>query len=484
MTLLDELPTRPPAAAPANDLVAAFRAVRSASERLCDPLVTEDYVVQSMPDVSPAKWHLAHTTWFFETFLLAPHLPGYAPFDPAFTFLFNSYYVTVGDRHCRQNRGQLSRPTVADVYAYRRHVDAAMDRLLADPPPAAVALMDIGLNHEQQHQELMLTDIKHVFWVNPLRPAYLTLSAAVPGAVEGSSRQRATRSSHQQVGSRTLQSADAPDTDAAGTGPARLPTHPEQQRVADCRLDPSTPAGTPALRVKFPGGLHDIGHAGDGFAFDNESPRHKVYLEPFELGSRLVTNGEYKRFMADGGYGRADCWLSAGLATAKAEDWHAPLYWIEQDGQWFNHTLSGLRPVVDDEPVCHVSFFEADAFARWAGVRLPTEAEWEVAAETVPLAGRFAERGNGHPAAAVGAQRLEQMFGDLWQWTASAYLGYPGFRPPPGALGEYNGKFMCNQFVLRGGSVATPASHIRRTYRNFFPPDPRWQFTGLRLAAP
>ncbi len=413
MTLLD---------LPGTTAAADYHAVRSASERLCDPLVTEDYVVQSMPDVSPTKWHLAHTTWFWETFLLAPHLPGYVPFDPAFAFLFNSYYVTVGDRHCRQNRGQLSRPTVADVYAYRRHVDAGMERLLDDLPAAAADLIDIGLNHEQQHQELMLTDVKHVFWVNPLRPAYR---------------------------------------------PAR----------------PSAAAeGVPMKWVKFDGGVRQIGHAGDAFAFDNESPRHKVYLEPFELGSRLVTNGEWKRFMEDGGYARADCWLSAGLATAKAEEWRAPMYWIEQDGQWWNHTLTGLRPVVDAEPVCHVSYFEADAFARWAGSRLPTEAEWEVAAESVPLAGRFVEHGDGHPAPAVAGDGLQQMFGDVWQWTASAYLGYPGFRPPPGALGEYNGKFMCNQFVLRGGSVATPASHIRRTYRNFFPPDARWQFMGLRLA--
>jgi ergothioneine biosynthesis protein EgtB len=423
MTLLDSPCT--PVALPTDvsRFLTAYRAVRSASERLCDPLVTEDYVVQSMPDVSPTKWHLAHTTWFWETFLLTPHLPGYQRFDATFTFLFNSYYVTVGDRHCRQNRGQLSRPTVADVYAYRKHVDAAMGRLLADLPPAAAELMDIGLNHEQQHQELMLTDVKHVFWVNPLRPAY-----QVP---------------------RTLTPADA----------------------------------VPMRWVKFDGGLREIGwRPEDGFAFDNESPRHKTWLEPFELGSRLVTNGEWKRFMADGGYARADCWLSAGLATAKAEEWRAPMYWIEQDGQWFNHTLTGLRPVVDAEPVCHVSFFEADAFARWAGARLPTEAEWEVASETVPMTGPFVEHGNGHPAPAVAGDGLQQMFGDVWQWTASAYLGYPGFRPPPGALGEYNGKFMCNQFVLRGGSVATPISHIRRTYRNFFPPDARWQFMGLRLA--
>ena len=478
MTLLD-LPGHCTTRA-STGLTDAYHAVRSASERLCDPLVTEDYVVQSMDDVSPTKWHLAHTTWFFETFVLTPHLAGYAAFDPAFKFLFNSYYVTVGDRHCRQNRGQLSRPTVADVYAYRAHVDAAMARLLADPPPALAdtlqALMDIGLNHEQQHQELMLTDIKHVFWVNPLRPA---LSAAVPGGVEGPSPSGVNHNSRSDHGSRTRPSDDQGNETLSFDDSSQITVHPS------ARPPPSTAPGTALLRatwVKFDGGVHEIGHAGDGFAFDNETPRHKAYLEPFELGSRLVTNGEYKRFMADGGYGRADCWLSAGLATAKTEDWRAPMYWIEQDGQWWNYTLSGLRPVVDAEPVCHVSYFEADAFARWAGARLPTEAEWEVASETVPVTGPFVEGGTNHPAPAPNVAGLQQMFGDLWQWTASAYLGYPGFRPPPGALGEYNGKFMCNQFVLRGGSVATPASHIRRTYRNFFPPDARWQFIGLRLA--
>ena len=470
MTMTDELPTT-------NHFAAAYRAVRAASERLCDTLVTEDYVVQSMPDVSPAKWHLAHVTWFFETFVLTPHAAGYQVFDPAFTFLFNSYYVTVGDRHCRQNRGQLSRPTVADVYAYRHHVDAAMLDLLGDPSPAVAErlrpLMDIGLNHEQQHQELLLTDIKHAFWVNPLRPAYRP-TVGVPAGVEGISRQRTVHNSPPTHGT-SAASAD------------RSPHAPANPHVADDRAGPSTPAGPPPLRMRwvhFDGGVREIGHAGDAFAFDNESPRHKVYLEPFELGSRLVTNGEYQRFMADGGYARADCWLSAGLATAKAEDWHAPLYWIEQDGRWFNHTLSGLRPVVDAEPACHLSYFEADAFARWAGARLPTEAEWEVASESVPMTGPFVEHGDGHPAPAADVPGLQQMFGHVWQWTASAYLGYPGFRPPPGALGEYNGKFMCNQFVLRGGSVATPSSHIRRTYRNFFPPDARWQFMGLRLAKP
>jgi ergothioneine biosynthesis protein EgtB len=404
-----------------------YHAVRSQTERVCAPLVPEDYVVQSMPDVSPTKWHLAHASWFFETFLLGPHAPGYQPFNPHFAYLFNSYYVTVGNRHCRQNRGLLSRPTVAEVYAYRQHVDRAMERYIQSAPASQLAelasVLEIGLHHEQQHQELMLTDIKHVFWVNPMRPAY----------------------------------------------------HPE----------PAAPGGAvPPMRwVKFDEGTHRVGHDGSGFAFDNESPRHRVFLEPFQLGSRLVTNGEYKRFIEDGGYRRADLWLSMGWANVQQEGWAAPLYWIEQDGQWLNHTLFGLRPVNDDEPVCHVSYFEADAYARWAGARLPSEFEWEVASQSAPIEGNFVESGRHHPTPlSDDREGLRQMFGDVWEWTRSAYLAYPGYQPTAGALGEYNGKFMCNQFVLRGGSCATPGSHIRRTYRNFFPPDARWQFQGFRLA--
>ncbi len=411
-------------------LRSSYREVRLASRSLCDSLVTEDYVIQSMPDVSPTKWHLAHTTWFFETFILSPHFSGYECFDASFKFLFNSYYVSVGDRHCRQNRGQLSRPTVAEVFKYREFVDHAMERFFDTMTDAESirlkSLFEIGLNHEQQHQELMVTDIKHVFWVNPLRPAY-----------------RARNS--------------------------------------------ETAATPPTLRmVRFEGGVREIGYAGNDFAFDNESPRHQVFIQPFELASRLITNGEFKKFMTDGGYDRADCWLSMGLALTKQEQWRAPLYWIEQDGQWWNHTLQGLLPVADDEPVCHLSFFEADAFARWAGARLPTEAEWEMASEACEIDGSFVESQRFHPSTGDNSAQppagLEQMFGETWQWTSSAYLAYPGFKSPPGALGEYNGKFMCNQFVLRGGSVATPRSHIRRTYRNFFPPDARWQFSGLRLA--
>jgi ergothioneine biosynthesis protein EgtB len=428
-TTLDAESRTDPAGTAAARWVARYRAVRRETEHLCEPLACEDYIVQSMSDVSPTKWHLAHTSWFFETFILTPHAPGYAAYNPHFAYLFNSYYVALGDRHCRQNRGLLSRPTVAEVYDYRRHVDEAMARLLLSLGEHALAglapLLEIGLHHEQQHQELILTDIKHVFWVNPLRPAY---------------RPRV-----------------APDD-----GP------------------------TPAMRwVSVDGGMHRVGHDDDGseFAFDNESPRHRVFLEPFRLGSRLVTNGEYAEFIADGGYRRGELWLSLGWATAQAEGWGAPLYWI-WDGRWLNHTLSGLRPVNDAEPVCHVSYFEADAYARWAGARLATEQEWEVASAAVPVAGNLADAGVYHPtpAPAAAPEGLAQMFGDAWEWTGSGYLPYPGYRPPPGALGEYNGKFMCNQFVLRGGSCATPAGHVRRTYRNFFPPDARWQFTGVRLA--
>jgi ergothioneine biosynthesis protein EgtB len=404
-----------------------FREVRRQTESLCAPLVAEDYVVQSMPDVSPTKWHLAHTSWFFETFLLVPHFKGYSLFDPHFAYLFNSYYVAVGDRHCRQNRGLLSRPTVAQVYAYRRHVDNAMLEFLAGLSDAELARLDavieIGLHHEQQHQELMLSDIKHVFWVNPMRPAYRERSEMRCGA------------------------------------------------------------SAPMRWIGFSGGLQWIGHEGSDFSFDNETPRHRTFLEPFQLGSRLVTNGEYKMFIEDGGYKKPELWLSMGWATAIQEQWGAPLYWMNQDDSWINHTLWGMRPVDDSQPVCHVSYFEADAYARWAGGRLPGEFEWESASESAPIKGNFVESGLYHPSSVVtDCDGVSQMFGDLWEWTRSAYLPYPGYQPPAGALGEYNGKFMCNQFVLRGGSCATPRSHIRRTYRNFFPPDARWQFSGFRLA--
>ncbi|MDB6172148.1 MAG: hypothetical protein JWL59_1459 [Chthoniobacteraceae bacterium] len=407
--------------------VARFELVRLQTEGLCKPLSTEDYVVQSMPEVSPTKWHLAHTSWFFETFILKPHKRCYKEFDPHFSYLFNSYYNAIGDRHCRQNRGLLSRPTVQEIYAYRAYVDEQLLSMLicGDIPSSGevALLLEIGLHHEQQHQELMLTDIKHVFWVNPLRPAYVE-RAACEAATGGASRW-----------------------------------------------------------IAVDGGVREIGHNGIGFAFDNESPRHQEYVAPLEIASRLVTNGQFKEFIQDGGYLKPEYWLSLGWATVQTEQWNAPLYWFELGGEWFNHTLSGVQPILDDEPVCHVSFFEADAFARWAGVRLPTESEWEIASESVdPTQGVFAESGIFHPGPAAERPGLQQMFGEVWQWTSSAYSPYPGYHPGKGALGEYNGKFMCNQYVLRGGSVATPRTHIRRTYRNFFPPATRWQFSGIRLA--
>jgi ergothioneine biosynthesis protein EgtB len=413
-----------------------YTEVRSATEHLCAPLSAEDQMVQSATECSPAKWHQAHTTWFFETFLLAPHLPGYQAFNPAFRFLFNSYYKQLAPdapaHPQRTVRGAFSRPALAEIAAYRHHVDDAMARLLERELDEDVrALAELGLNHEQQHQELILTDIKHAFWMNPLRPAY----------------------------------ADA------------LPPAPDE---------------APAMEwVSFPGGLREIGHGGQGFAFDNEGPRHRVYVEPFRIASRLVTNGEYRQFMEDGGYRRAELWLSDGWDRVCAEGWRAPLYWEQAGGGWLEFTLGGTRAVQDAEPVSHVSHYEADAFARWAGASLPAEQEWEVASGTSGFrlqasSGNFLESGRLHPSAGIGAAgatpALRQMFGDLWEWTASAYLPYPGYRPAAGALGEYNGKFMSGQMVLRGGSCATPASHIRASYRNFFPPHARWQFMGIRLA--
>jgi ergothioneine biosynthesis protein EgtB len=414
-------------AAPRTDALAQrYAAVRGFTEQLCEGLATEDYVVQSMPDVSPTKWHLAHTSWFFEQFVLVPHLAGYQPLNPTYLFLFNSYYVNAGERHCRAQRGYISRPTVAEVFDYRRHVDERMMELLgtAGEPLLGMLrpLVEIGIHHEQQHQELLLTDLKHVFSVNPLRVVYRPRTAEAP--------------------------AEA----------------------------------APLKWIAFDGGLHWIGHEGEAFSYDNEGPRHREWLEPFELGSRLVTNGEYLDFIADGGYQRPELWLSAGWATVQENGWTEPYYWERHGDAYKVFTLSGMRDVAPAEPVAHLSYFEADAFARWAGARLPTEAEWEVAAATVPMRGNLVESGLFHPAPAPAGEGLQQMYGDVWQWTRSQYVPYPGYQPPPGALGEYNGKFMCNQFVLRGGSCATSATHIRPTYRNFFPPDATWQFTGVRLA--
>jgi ergothioneine biosynthesis protein EgtB len=407
-------------------LLARYHHVRRTTERLCAPLSAEDQVVQAMPDVSPTKWHQAHVSWFFDTFLLEPHLPGYAPRHPAYRILFNSYYNGVGPQFARPDRGHLSRPSVAEVQGYRAWVDAGMTTLLErtdeDRLAALAPLLELGLNHEQQHQELILTDIKYNLGVNPLRPAYHVV---------------------------------------------RPPRGPAPPRLA--------------WRAHA-GGLQPIGHDGAGFAFDNEGPRHVVYLQPFRLADRLVTNGEYLEFMDAGGYRTASLWLSEGWRTVQERGWQAPLYWEPRDDTWWMQTLSGPLPLDPNAPVAHVSYFEADAYARWRDARLPAEHEWEHAAATEPIRGNFQDSGVFHPLP-IGSAGGGQMFGDAWEWTQSAYAPYPGYRTAPGAVGEYNGKFMVNQMVLRGGSCVTPQSHIRASYRNFFPPDARWQFSGIRLAS-
>jgi ergothioneine biosynthesis protein EgtB len=383
-----------------------FRAIRAETDRRASPLGPEDQVVQSMPDASPTKWHRAHTTWFFEQFLLTPHLPGYRVFDEDFAYLFNSYYVAAGPRHARPRRGMLTRPELPRVAAYRAHVDDAVERLIAYADEAALSevlrILEIGLHHEQQHQELLLTDILHAFAQNPLAPAY----------------------------------------DASWRPPQA------QHKAA------------PGF-VELPAGLNTIGHDGEGYSFDNEGPAHQVYLRPVRIGRGLVTNAQWLDFIADGGYATPSLWLSDGWATVEAEGWDAPGYWRKADGVWQQFTLAGLKPVESEAPVSHVSYYEADAFARWAGKDLPSEAEWEVAAR---------------------AGLLDDAFGIVWQWTRSAYSPYPGYRAAAGALGEYNGKFMINQMVLRGSSHATPTGHARASYRNFFYPPARWQFSGVRLA--
>jgi ergothioneine biosynthesis protein EgtB len=374
-----------------------------------------------MPGCSPTTWHLAHVSWFFETFVLAPTVPDYASLNPRYTYLFNSYYEAVGPRHCRPRRGLVSRPTVEETYHYRAYVDEHMLRLLQRVDDGQLErlapVITLGLHHEQQHQELLLTDLKHVFWSNPLRPAYVDRAPGPPSAVP------------------------------------------------------------PLSWASYPEGVHWIGHAGDGFAFDNESPRHRQFVGPFQLASRLVTNSEYGAFMEDGGYRRPGLWLSAGWAIVQEQGWTAPLYWQPEGDGWWTFSLHGYQPVHEAEPVCHISYYEADAFARWADARLPSEAEWEVAAADTLMVGNFVDSELYHPGPATNT-----FFGDVWQWTQSSYSAYPGFRPAAGAIGEYNGKFMCNQYVLRGGSCATSESHMRITYRNFFPADARWQFMGLRLA--
>lgn len=415
-------------------LLSAHTAVRGCTQALVAPLSAEDCCVQSMPDASPAKWHLAHTTWFFETFVLSAYEPGFAPFHPAFRVLFNSYYQGVGEQYPRPRRGLLTRPALPEVLAYRADVDARIARLLqslAAPRAGAElrALMELGLQHEQQHQELLVTDIKHLLSCNPLWPAY-----RAPG----------------------------------DQGPEAMAVRPAWVRQA--------------------GGLVEIGHAGEGFAFDNELPRHKVYLAPYELASRPVSNGEYAAFVAAGGYREPAHWLAEGWDWRAGLDLVHPLYWRPREGRWSEFTLGGERALHADQPVVHLSYYEADAYARWAGARLPTEAEWEAAATAIAPQGHFADSGMLHPRAAPvpgqgGADAgLRQLYGDVWEWTQSSYAPYPGFRPAPGAVGEYNGKFMVNQYVLRGGSCATPAGHVRASYRNFFPATARWQFSGVRLA--
>jgi ergothioneine biosynthesis protein EgtB len=407
-----------------------FTETRRESEALAANLTPEDQSIQSMPDVSPTKWHLAHTTWFFETFILAQLDVGYRVFNPAFVYLFNSYYEAVGPRHPRPERGLLSRPAVDVVGAYRDHVSTAMTRFIEEAPAEAwrlaAPLVELGVQHEQQHQELILMDIKHVFSVNPLLPAY-----------------------------------QAPRPQIRGSA-------------------------TPLSWVEFAGGLAEIGHRGSAFAFDNETPRHKVWLEAFRLAARPVSCGEYLGFIEAGGYQSPEFWFSDGWAAVQQQGWEAPLYWHREDGEWLIFTLAGRCRLNPSEPVCHVSFYEADAFAKWAGKRLPSEAEWEIAAEDLAVSGNFADSRHFHPrsdgAAADEKPVLRQMFGDVWEWTTSPYIAYPRFRPADGAVGEYNGKFMCNQMVLRGGCAVTPLGHIRASYRNFFPPSARWAFAGLRLA--
>lgn len=410
---------------PTTDTGTAYRLVRDRSLELAARLSAEDAQVQSMAETSPAKWHLAHTSWFFERFILLSRRPDYRVFDEGFDYLFNSYYRSVGDMHARPARGLLTRPSLEQVFAYRAHVDTNMCDLLAErgDDPDLVLLLTLGLHHEQQHQELLLTDIKHLFSCNPTAPAYLRAA-------------------------------------------------PEPARNTELAL----------AFLATDEGIHQIGAAADGFAYDNERPRHKVLLTGHALANRPINNREYKAFIQDGGYDDPALWLSDGWDVAERERWKRPLYWAEDLASCFS--LAGQQALDPLAPVCHVSFYEADAYARWAGARLPTEAEWEVAASRQAAEGNFADRNVLHPQppAMTGENGLQQMFGDVWEWTGSPYVAYPGFRPLGGSLGEYNGKFMCNQMVLRGGSCATPASHIRPSYRNFFYPRDRWQFSGIRLA--
>ena len=406
---------------PSAPLQSRYQRIRATTLELAQPFSSEDQMLQSMPDASPMKWHLAHTTWFFETFLLSPNVKGYRIFSPKFRELFNSYYKQLGAHPYRGARGLMSRPSLEEVQAYRQWVDAEMGRLLDRGNAQLHPLIELGLNHEQQHQELMVTDIKHALWSMPLPPE-----------------------------------------NARGPRPVSEAAPLQWSGVA--------------------GGIYEIGHVGEDFAFDNEAPRHSVLLQDFQIASRTVTNDEFLEFMRDGGYRRPELWLSDGWDAVCQQNWRSPLYWEERDGAWFDFSFAGMKELDHAAPVCHVSYYEADAFARWSGARLPREDEWEVAAEQERAAqhGAFLEDWTFAPAPVRG--ETLQWLGNVWEWTASPYVAYPGFTPAPGIVGEYNGKFMCNQFVLRGGSCATPESHIRVTYRNFFPPQARWQFMGIRLA--
>ncbi|QRN02440.1 ergothioneine biosynthesis protein EgtB [Legionella sp. MW5194] len=413
-------------------LCQALLTVRNTTETICEPLLTEDYVIQSMPDVSPPKWHLAHTSWFFETFLLTPHCKEYRLFNQAFGYLFNSYYQSIGKPYTRAQRGLLSRPTTETVYRYRRHVTDHLLDFIAQMPRQQLEeltpLLLLGFEHEQQHQELLFMDIKHNFFIHPDWPAYLSRRA----------------SGEKTSGERPL-------------------TFSESQ-----------------------GGVVNIGFGDDGFCFDNESPRHACLLKPYRLANRLITNGEYLEFIEAGGYQQPQWWLADGWDCVQANQWQAPLYWIKQDNTWQIYTLRGMAPLHADEPVAHVSYYEAEAYARFRDARLPREEEWEhfvVSKPLTPANGHFMEEGRFHPVHAERTEDPQQFFGDLWEWTASAFSPYPGYRNERGFLGEYNGKFMSNQMVLRGGSCITPQNHIRASYRNFFQPEKRWQFSGIRLAA-
>jgi len=423
-----------------NDIAARFRSTRQRTIAIVDPLTPEDMMVQSSPDASPAKWHLAHTSWFFESFVLREFLAGYKVFDPDFVWLFNSYYQSFAAFPEKRLRSSFSRPALDEILRYREHVDQAVGRLLdSNPDPEALKRIELGANHEEQHQELLLTDIFHAFFTNPLRPAYKTASSG--------------------------------------------------ENPTEC----STRQPAPLHFADFPGGLVEVGNNGEGFCFDNEMQRHRVWLDPYALATRLVTCGEYASFIADGGYRRPELWLSAGWDAVQHNGWRAPLYWSKENDRWSVFTLRGEFALeeLESTPVSQVSYFEADAYARWAGCRVPTEFEWEAAAGDAQVEGNLLDSGRLMPAPASSPAKAlvqnqwsmqGQWWGDCWEWTASAYLGYPGFQPLPGSLGEYNGKFMSGQMVLRGGSCVTPAAHIRSSYRNFFSPETRWQFSGIRLA--